>query len=44
MDRGAWLATVHGGEKSWTRLKDLPTHPLNKTNSCLSVTHSPTFP
>ena len=22
MDRGAWLATVHGIEKSWTRLSD----------------------
>ena len=23
MDRGAWQATVHGVEKSWTRLSDL---------------------
>ena len=22
MDRGAWLATVHGVAKSWTRLSD----------------------
>ena len=22
MDRGAWLATVHGVTKSWTRLND----------------------
>ena len=22
MDRGVWWATVHGVEKSWTRLKD----------------------
>jgi len=26
MDRGAWLATVHGVTKSWTRLKRLNTH------------------
>ena len=25
MDRGAWLATVHGVAKSWTRLKRLST-------------------
>ena len=25
MDTGAWLATVHGVEKSWTRLKQLNT-------------------
>ena len=24
MDRGAWRATVHGVEKSWTRLSDFP--------------------
>ena len=24
MDRGAWLATVHGVAKSWTRLSDVP--------------------
>ena len=22
MDRGAWLATVHGGTKSWTQLSN----------------------
>ena len=22
LDRGAWLATVHGNAKSWTRLSD----------------------
>ena len=26
MDRGAWLATVHGVAESWTRLKWLSTH------------------
>ena len=26
MDRGAWRATVHEVEKSWTRLKLLSTH------------------
>ena len=26
MSRGAWLATVHGVTKSWTRLKQLSTH------------------
>ena len=26
MDRGSWWATVHGGAKSWTRLKRLSTH------------------
>ena len=26
MDRGAWLATVHGVTKSWTWLSDLSTH------------------
>ena len=25
MDRGAWLATVHGVTKSWTRLSGLTT-------------------
>ena len=24
MDRGLWWATVHGVEKSWTRLSDFP--------------------
>ena len=26
MDRGAWWATVHGVEKSWTQLKQLSLH------------------
>ena len=26
MDRGAWWATVHGVERSWTQLKQLSTH------------------
>ena len=26
MDRGAWRATVHGVEKSWTQLKQLSLH------------------
>ena len=26
MDQGAWQATVHGVEKSWTRLSDFPLH------------------
>ena len=26
MDRGAWWATVHGIERSWTRLSDQHTH------------------
>ena len=26
MDRGAWVATVHGVAKSWTQLKRLSTH------------------
>ena len=28
MDRGAWLATVHGVAKSWTQLKRLSMWPL----------------
>ena len=30
MDRGAWLATVHGVEKSWTWLKQLNNNNNNK--------------
>ena len=29
MDRGAWWATVHGGTKSQTQLKDLAQHTQN---------------
>ena len=31
MDRGAWPATVHGLEKSWTRKKQLSMQDLLKT-------------
>ena len=30
MDGGAWQATVHGVEKSWTRLSDLTHSHKNK--------------
>ena len=32
MDRGAWLATVHGFAKSWTRLKHTEHRALQKNN------------
>ena len=30
IDRGAWWATVQGGEKSWTQLKKLSTYVFNR--------------
>ena len=39
MGRGAWLATVHGVTKSWTRLSDSHIH-IKITNQLSLVGHS----
>ena len=44
MDGGAWWATVHGVEKSWTRLKRLSTrHKLKTHMGCLWLMPEPQF-
>ena len=37
MDRGAWWATVHRVAKSWTRLKQLSTHPCREPTIILKT-------
>ena len=37
MDRLAWWATIHGGAKSWTQLKQLSMHALLITYYMLQV-------
>ena len=38
MDIGAWLATVHGVAKSWTRLSDFTVYQFSSvTQSCLTL-------
>ena len=37
MDRGAWQATVHGVENSWTQLNDSHTHTHTHTHTHLGL-------
>ena len=36
MDRGAWWSTVHGVEKSWTRLSDLTKLGINNSYTLIA--------
>ena len=44
MDRGDWLATVHGVAKSWTRLSDLACSTALISGYTLSSAHHPPRP